>query len=93
MIAWEVITRKRPYSGQNRGLIELMYDVCHGTRPTFPETLEDHVDINLDPYVIKQLYSEYISLTEKCWNADPKRRPDIRDVVMTTNEFLLVAEQ
>jgi serine/threonine protein kinase len=62
----------------------IMWEIASGQRPFYdrPHNAELAREIcnGLRPSIIIETPKCYVELMEKCWNADPKRRPDIRDL-------------
>ncbi|CAI2192841.1 17609_t:CDS:2, partial [Funneliformis geosporum] len=65
----------------------IMWEIASGQRPFYerPHGARLAWDIcnGLRPQIIVETPQCYIELMERCWNADPKQRPDIRELEKT----------
>lgn len=62
----------------------IMWEIASGQKPFYdrPHNAELAREIcnGLRPSIIMETPQCYVELMEKCWNADPKERPDIREL-------------
>mmetsp|Transcript_88 Transcript_88/g.238 ORF Transcript_88/g.238 Transcript_88/m.238 type:complete len:589 (+) Transcript_88:3-1769(+) len=65
VVMWEMWTGERPFNGMSP--IQLMYQVHEGARPPFKE---EHA---FNPRIK--------DLIERCWHADPEKRPDFEEIL------------
>lgn len=73
IVLWEILTRKEPFS-QYSDYDEFVTAICdEGVRPPIPE--------DCIPSLQK--------LMTECWDANPKKRPDITDVVKRIDEIVI----
>ncbi|KAL4506029.1 hypothetical protein ABPG72_013790 [Tetrahymena utriculariae] len=68
IVLWEFISRKTPY--QKMSTVDIMKNVCEGKRPGVgPE------------FIPKDCPPSLIDLMKECWEQDPNKRPDFREVL------------
>ncbi|EAR93555.2 tyrosine kinase domain protein (macronuclear) [Tetrahymena thermophila SB210] len=68
IVLWEFISRKTPY--QKMSTVDIMKNVCEGKRPGLgPE------------FIPKDCPPSLIDLMKDCWEQDPNKRPDFREVL------------
>ena len=77
---WEILTLKRPfaeYDEQFSGKPTALFKeaVIAGLRPTYKEYNTE--------------YTDYCQLMEKCWDADPEKRPEFTEIIKS---FKLIAK-
>ena len=73
MLTVEVFTGKVPFANMTNGSV--IIQMANGRRPAKPQAAE-------------QLTSEMWRFTEKCWSANPSRRPTFDEVVKTWEGFV-----
>eukprot|EP00949_MAST-11_sp_MAST-11-sp1_P000267 g267.t1 len=84
IVAWEILSGERPYAEHASDVETLMRNVCNGDRPKF--TLGDYIAEEESV-----LYYRYCRLTERCWAAQPKERPEMREVREELDRILEMA--
>ncbi|KAL4480308.1 hypothetical protein ABPG74_020824 [Tetrahymena malaccensis] len=68
IVLWEFISRKTPY--KQMSTVDIMKNVCEGKRPGLgPE------------FIPKDCPPSLIDLMKDCWEQDPNKRPDFREVL------------
>ncbi|EXX59782.1 kinase-like domain-containing protein [Rhizophagus irregularis DAOM 181602=DAOM 197198] len=93
-IAPEVINGKGyTYKSDIYSIAMLMWEISFG-QPPFMNYEHDYIlAINIidgiRPKIISEIPSEYKSLMEQCWDADPVKRPDIYTLFNKINEIKL----
>ena len=73
MLTVEVFTGKIPFANMTNGAV--IIQMANGRRPSKPQAAE-------------QLTPDMWKFTERCWSANPSRRPTINEVVRTWEGFV-----
>ncbi|POG71931.1 kinase-like domain-containing protein [Rhizophagus irregularis DAOM 181602=DAOM 197198] len=70
----------------------LMWEISFGQPPFMNYEHDNNLAINIidgiRPKIISEIPSEYKSLMEQCWDADPLKRPDIDTLCNKMNEIM-----
>ncbi|PKK72112.1 hypothetical protein RhiirC2_865218 [Rhizophagus irregularis] len=70
----------------------LMWEISSGQPPFINYEHDNNLAINIidgmRPKIISEIPSEYKSLMEQCWDADPSKRPDTETVINKMNEIM-----
>ncbi|PKC67379.1 kinase-like protein [Rhizophagus irregularis] len=92
-IAPEVIAGKRyTLASDIYSIAMLMWEISSGQPPFINYEHDYNLAINIidgmRPKIISEIPSEYKSLMEQCWDADPLKRPDINTLRFKMNEIM-----
>src|SRR6266498_1644046 len=74
MIMWEFTSGIPPFDDRDHDDIQLSLRICKGERPE----------------IIKNTPQCYVDLMGKCWNVDPKKRPDASEIADTINNWISI---
>ncbi|POG71807.1 kinase-like domain-containing protein [Rhizophagus irregularis DAOM 181602=DAOM 197198] len=92
-IAPEVINGKEyTFKSDVYSIAMLMWEISSGQLPFINYEHDCNLAINIingmRPKIISEIPSEYKSLMEQCWDADPLKRPDINTLRFKMNEIM-----
>ncbi|RGB30570.1 kinase-like domain-containing protein [Rhizophagus diaphanus] len=92
-IAPEVINGKEyTFKSDIYSIAMLMWEISSGQSPFINYEHDSNLAINIidgmRPKIISEIPSEYKSLMEQCWDADPLKRPDIYTLRDKMNEIM-----
>ncbi|CAB1347522.1 unnamed protein product [Coregonus sp. 'balchen'] len=79
IVMWEILTQKKPYQGGKRSsTMTVLMKVSSGRRPGLEKIPDDK------PHECEQM----ITIMQRCWDQDPRERPDFSDTVRKTEALI-----